>query len=291
MFGPRWPLALPLALLAWPALRHGWRTRLCLALVAMLVLWAGLGFCVPYKSWLVGRARAWDFALRVVTYNAAGGANHGRFARFLQHVEPDVVVLQEWGMAAAPRVQGARDWHVWKEHEFLVASRLPIVRVEALRSSRLPAWRPCAFRVELESPKGPIQLIVVHLVSPRSGLQEVLASGWKGARALNEVTQMRRDESRLASQFAGDGSKATLVAGDFNLPVESRIYRESWGAWQNAFSSAGLGFGNTKFTRWWGVRIDHLLASRHWRVHDAWVGPECESDHRPVVADVTLRPG
>ena len=30
-----------------------------------------------------------------------------------------------------------------------------------------------------------------------------------------------------------------LIAGDFNLPVDSRIYAESWSGYLNAFSTAG----------------------------------------------------
>jgi endonuclease/exonuclease/phosphatase (EEP) superfamily protein YafD len=77
-----------------------------------------------------------------------------------------------------------------------------------------------------------------------------------------------------------------LLAGDFNMPVESRIYRQAWGSFRNAFDEAGIGWGQTKQTRWFGTRIDHILYSSHWRCRKSWVGPSMGSDHRPMIADL-----
>ena len=74
--------------------------------------------------------------------------------------------------------------------------------------------------------------------------------------------------------------------GDFNLPVESAIYRRSWGSFHNALSETGLGLVPTKHTRWHGVRIDHVLAGPGWQAIRAWVGPGLGGDHRPVIADL-----
>jgi len=55
----------------------------------------------------------------------------------------------------------------------------------------------------------------------------------------------------------------TIVTGDFNMPVESAIYRNTWSVFSNAFNTAGLGFGYTKITpkrgSTYGTRIDHIL--------------------------------
>jgi endonuclease/exonuclease/phosphatase (EEP) superfamily protein YafD len=80
------------------------------------------------------------------------------------------------------------------------------------------------------------------------------------------------------------------VAGDFNAPVESVIYQESWGDWTNAFSAAGWGFGRTRMSRWIRARIDHILSDDRWVVHRSWVGPDVGSDHRPLFAELRLRP-
>jgi endonuclease/exonuclease/phosphatase (EEP) superfamily protein YafD len=76
--------------------------------------------------------------------------------------------------------------------------------------------------------------------------------------------------------------------GDFNLPVESAIYRANWAGFTNAFSQQGLGFGYTKHTRWHGIRIDHVLARSGWDIERAWVGPSAGGDHLPVIVELHL---
>ena len=89
-----------------------------------------------------------------------------------------------------------------------------------------------------------------------------------------------------ASQWVRESPHPVLVAGDFNLPVDSRIYGEAWSGFLNAFSTAGLGVGHSKYTRWIGVRIDHILTSPEWYVEACRVGPAVGSDHLPLLADL-----
>ena len=70
------------------------------------------------------------------------------------------------------------------------------------------------------------------------------------------------------------------------MPDDSAIYRRDWGAFPNAFSTAGSGFGTSKVTRWFGVRIDHVLLGPGWECDRAFVGPHIAGDHRPVVVDL-----
>jgi len=78
------------------------------------------------------------------------------------------------------------------------------------------------------------------------------------------------------------------VLGDFNTPVESAFFRESWGDLADAFSVAGTGFGMTKYNGWIRVRIDHVLTNDQWHVDRARVGADAFSDHRPLLVDLTL---
>src|SRR5439155_5647959 len=95
----------------------------------------------------------------------------------------------------------------------------------------------------------------------------------------------RRHQSEAISPRAKETRGPVLLAGDFNLPVESAIYRRSWSSFSNAFSTAGLGWGHTKLTSWHGVRIDHVLAGPGWQFRRCWVGPDVGSDHRPLIAE------
>jgi len=74
--------------------------------------------------------------------------------------------------------------------------------------------------------------------------------------------------------------------GDFNMPVESAIYRQDWSEFRNAFSQAGIGFGMTRDNGWIQVRINHILIGSQWRPRRVVGGPVVGLDHRPVIADL-----
>ncbi len=77
-----------------------------------------------------------------------------------------------------------------------------------------------------------------------------------------------------------------VVAGDFNTPVESHIFRDHWSGFRDCHSAAGWGFGFTKRTRRIGTRIDHVLAGRGLACVSASVGDRQGGDHGPVVVDI-----
>jgi endonuclease/exonuclease/phosphatase (EEP) superfamily protein YafD len=80
-----------------------------------------------------------------------------------------------------------------------------------------------------------------------------------------------------------------IIAGDFNLTVDSPIYREIWSNYRNAFSDSAYGYGYTKFTKInrfrYSARIDHVLSTPGLRPVRARVGPDLGSDHFPLIAD------
>jgi vancomycin resistance protein VanJ len=78
------------------------------------------------------------------------------------------------------------------------------------------------------------------------------------------------------------------VAGDFNTPVESRIFQEHWGDFADAFSRVGIGLGTTKYNGWIRIRIDHVLTNDAWRPVRVRLWEDVGSDHRPLIADLVL---
>jgi endonuclease/exonuclease/phosphatase (EEP) superfamily protein YafD len=100
----------------------------------------------------------------------------------------------------------------------------------------------------------------------------------------------RGDEAALVSQFARETGRPVLMAGDFNMPVESCIYQKCWGDFSNAFSATGWGWGFSKYTRWHGVRIDQIAGDQQWQFSECYVAGNIGSDHLPVVARAALSP-
>ena len=66
---------------------------------------------------------------------------------------------------------------------------------------------------------------------------------------LDAEIEQRRLESEDAYRFACRLSEQPILAGDFNMPVDSAIYREYWSAFHDGFSEVGVGFGYTEWPR------------------------------------------
>ena len=134
----------------------------------------------------------------------------------------------------------------------------------------------------------------VHLPSPSHGLFAVLDRYTFVAptrRAMLQTGIVNRSEASAA--VATDASLIaanTVVLGDFNMPVDSAIYRRDWSRFTNAFSTTGWGFGHTVRGSRRGLsssaRIDHILVGANWSPVRCWVGPNLGSDHLPVIADL-----
>jgi endonuclease/exonuclease/phosphatase (EEP) superfamily protein YafD len=82
-----------------------------------------------------------------------------------------------------------------------------------------------------------------------------------------------------------------LVLGDFNITPWSAHFTQMLDAAHLRDCAVGYGLQPTwpSHMRPIGIRIDHCLASAHWRTLDAWVGPHVGSDHRPMGVQLQLQ--
>jgi endonuclease/exonuclease/phosphatase family metal-dependent hydrolase len=209
----------------------------------------------------------------------------------LKDSQPDLLILDEWAADKNAQLEAflGEGWTSASAGPTIL-SRFPMVIRRRIGEEEVGrSWSAPAFSVDLETPDGPIGVVAVHLPTPRDGLEHMMTGRWHGIPTMIQTTKNRRHESEVSCQLAREISGPIIVAGDFNMPVDSAIYREFWSDWQNAFSVAGCGYGHTKFTRRFGVRIDHVLASDHWRVLKARVGPDLGGDHRPVIVELQLK--
>ena len=287
-FGPRWIWGAPLAVLVPAALAYDRRLLVPLAAAAAIFVGPVLDVRFPALR-LIGRGAAPARDLRVMTYNIGGGEISGDALRALvRELGPDVIALQERSVNLTGGGLPFLPYSGSASGEQGLYSRFPIVATDARDRADLLARHGSGsiVRYEIATPRGPVQVVNVHLATVRDGLASVMHRLWRGLPELDANTRERALESEIARGWADRGAGPRLVLGDFNIPVESAIYRRSWGAFTNALSEAGVGLVPTKHTRWHGVRIDHVLAGPGWRVLSAWVGPGLGGDHRPVIADL-----
>lgn len=293
LYGPRWPIALPLVLLVPFAFKWARITLIPCCIALLLLVFPITGFNIPFGA-LLNNSTAESVRLRVVSFNAnMGKINMSAWNTFLLQTDPDIVVCQEWPLGSARPPIWNKDWHV-QEHigNLLVASRWPIPKTELLREDALRI-RGYAAWYELDTPLGALSLADVHLPTPRGEgeLEEVLHGKWNKLNDLDKLSGRRLQASHDVRNWLAKYRQPMLVVGDLNLPMDSNIYGDVWNRYDDAFGKAGWGWGNTKWTHWYGMRIDHILFEKIWTCSRCWVGENMGSDHLPLIADLFFTGG
>ncbi|MDB4883801.1 MAG: putative rane protein [Gemmatimonadetes bacterium] len=293
LFMGRWVFLLPLLLLVPAALYYQRQLLLPLLGAALVVAGPIMGARTGWRRLLPAPAGT---HLRVITFNTdASDLSAQLLPDLLARWQPDIVAFQECGELLSASVRLSAGWHHFEGKDLCLLSRYPIRAASVMDRSGLDRVKQSeakefggagyVVRFLLEGPSGAIRLGNIHLETPRKGLEGLMEGD---LRRLQLNTEVRQLESSMARRWVSEGAGPLLVLGDFNTPVESRIFRDHWGDLADAFSTAGTGLGMTKYNGWIRARIDHVLASSEWHVDRVTVGPDARSDHRPLVVDLTL---
>ncbi len=289
LYGPRWLLA-ALPALTLPLVLRAPRSAIMVAIVAFSAFALGV---LDVRTGAVPFSAVGDRSVRVVEFNMGGSAaDRAALAQELGAVTADAAFLVECPAAAGREIASRLGWNVETTGALCLLSPHPI-REWAARD-QMEFWRRngsgAVARAELLSDVGTLRVGIVHLATPRDALEMMrdLSEIPSKGPMMNANRRLRDDESRAARAWIGGPGETAIIAGDFNLPVESAIYRRHWGDFTNAFSSKGTGLGHTKLTRWFGVRIDHILTGDGVRAVRTTLGPHLGSDHRILVADLIV---
>jgi endonuclease/exonuclease/phosphatase family metal-dependent hydrolase len=289
LMAPRWPYAVPLIVLVpWAALARRWRSLGVAAVAAGVVLFAVMGFRIA----LPGGAERGD--LRLLTCNIHRQHLDARLlAEYISAVQPDIVALQGWTDVHQEMLFADGGWEQRRVGELLLASRNHIAQVTPLTLADAPevpaGEQGSAALFELQSPRGAVSLIVLHLASPHAGLNSMWTDG--GGRLAKNVERRGNESARVreAAERALSAGGVVLLAGDFNTAGDSPLFRDCWGEFSDAFEQRGTGFGYTYVINHTQLRIDHVLADPSCHVLHCSVGPDVGAAHRPLVADVDIR--
>jgi endonuclease/exonuclease/phosphatase family metal-dependent hydrolase len=222
--------------------------------------------------------------LRVVAYNVRGFRDGlDRVARVVSRLEPDVLLLNETGgrlallrFGRATGMQFARDpWSPLRR------------RVKDAVLAR-PPWRIAS--------SGQRRFSTSSWLYPRGALVADLRRA--GARVHTVATHLslrpgerRRHAEQLAAIALGLGTPA-IVGGDFNERPDGKAVTMLGERFSDAWLLGGDADGDTFPARTPTARIDYVLVTRGIRVEGARVPADPDareaSDHRPVVAEVSL---
>jgi len=291
LFGPRWTLLLPVALVIPAALIWDRPLLGLLTVAALVILGPVMGFRTGWRP-LLPRGEG-SPEIRVVSFNAAGGSSlYQPLPQLMARWRGDVVAFQECGPALRDGLRQLSGWEVDTRGGLCLASRFPIADVRQMDREALEfaggSGLVATYRLDVHGIA--VHVTNVHLETPRAGFELIragrLASGIPKTR---EKSFLREVELRQARLWVDGFPGPHLVLGDFNTPPESRSYRKSWGDWHNAFSRTGRGLGGTRLNGWIRARIDHILASDHWSVVHSSLGQDVGSDHLPILATLRLR--
>jgi endonuclease/exonuclease/phosphatase (EEP) superfamily protein YafD len=291
LFGPRWVLALPLAILLPAALILDRPLLAPLMAAALVVLGPVIGLHTGWRRLLVSPNPARD--IRVMTFNTEGGRGMSWTPTgVLDGLDVDIAALQECAPAIAERVRALEGWHTDTRGGSCLISRFPILAVSQMDREAFRAAGGAGLVVTYVLAVGDreVRFTNLHLETPRAGLEAVRAGDLaEGAPLLEGKSLLRTFEHRFARRWVDTLPGPRLVVGDFNSPPESPMFRSHWADWQNAFSRVGAGLGGTRLNGWIRARIDHILADDDWIVVRSWLGPNLGSDHAPLLADLRLR--
>jgi endonuclease/exonuclease/phosphatase (EEP) superfamily protein YafD len=215
---------------------------------------------------------------RLVTFNVwYRNRDYARVAEYLEATQADAIVLQECPTEQALELRKSLPSypHAYLQagvrHGAVLFSRWPISQGQVVQLSPQGVR---AARVALQWRDSTVTVLGVHLHWPLTA----------------RTSALRNDELAGVAALAAAHDGPLLIAGDFNATQWSGYFRDALAQAGVNDCTAGLGMLTTWPAQFppLGIRIDHCLASSHWRGVAAQSGPYLGSDHRPLVVDLTI---
>ena len=214
---------------------------------------------------------------------------------------PDVVALQELSNELSARIESSATLQTAYPHRVLYphgATRgLGLLSRYPIRDASPPDIDDlgCScFQATIAGPSGPFHVLVAHPGPPPVTLHTVGRFAVPvGFNTANEMPQLLAVQTRIRA-----APHPLLVLGDFNTSDRQPFYRALRADLQDTYRESGPWFGFT-FPNASGsaiklpplVRIDYLWHDAAWTAHTAHTGVLPQSDHRYVVADLSLAAG
>ena len=222
--------------------------------------------------------------LRVISINCnIGAASAAREAAVL---DPDIVLLQE-----APGEEGVRELTqsmFGDAGSFVWSPDCAIIARGALQRTDNAAQHFVQATLQLTSGQT-LEVISLRLSPPLVRYDLWSPSCWSEHAALRR--KHRQEAADISSALSAvPKGRAIVIGGDCNAPAGDGALQVWKPRLDDAFGSAGRGWGATVLNRFPVLRFDQLWCSDELTATRVWSAPTQNSDHRLVVGDFNLLP-
>ena len=315
LFFPVWLLLNVLFLCFWLVC---YMRYIFLPILAMVLCWGTIRDYCPINGW--GK-EAPEKSVKLLTYNTRAFAlkaphtkeKPNEVLQYLQQSDADIICLQEYiwgGKLKRKDIDFALHNYPYKHYQSLgkelnglaCYSRYPILSAKPLKNiDRLHG--SVAYRLKIGNDT--LLLINNHLESNKilksdveiyqdmvdnpdgeklyGGLRKLMGKMAKATRARAEQVDVLVETVEHASE------KHIVVCGDFNDTPVSYAHRSLTRTLKDAFAETGNGLGISYNLHRMYFRIDHILLSRHLKVHKCVVDDSTDaSDHYPMWCSISF---
>jgi len=295
LFSPRWIWVVPVVVLLPLALAFRKRWALVVVAAAAVILFGPMRFRVPVRvPWSDGASGR---TVRLVTANLHNRqADPAVLDAFVAQTHADVVVLQDYASIVHLAFLRQPGWHAKASNGLLIASRWPLTYrnwftladppPSDLESKWFIPIHGAVMCCEVEAPGGTFRLVNLHLSSPHRPLDTFREDRQAAEVLLASNSNRRRKQSQAIARQVRQIGGPFVLAGDFNTPDDSPIFRSSWSDFSDAFDTAGFGFGTTYVKHHTWLRIDHVLYGAGWHCRSCYTSGDVGSGHRAVYAEL-----
>jgi endonuclease/exonuclease/phosphatase (EEP) superfamily protein YafD len=217
--------------------------------------------------------------IRVVSWNIGAG-NRG-WSEAVMRLEPDIVFVQESTKPVA--IEAGFHWYGAIDPGTLSrfpADVLPTEKVGPWTDPQLLLMEIGGRKVLVANVRLMLPSVVIQLVNP---FEEDPRENYRA-----RVAQYEKLAQLLRSTAERTGAKAILLAGDFNVPARMPSLEPFRSFLRDAWRESGSGWGGTVPEFLPLARVDQIWLSREFQPVSVRVVPIEGSDHRAVVAEVTL---
>lgn len=237
-----------------------------------------------------------DRTLTVLSCNLSyGQADPDRLITWIYEIDPDVIVLQEYG-GAWPGVVRTRLLERYphtienpQQHAFGSATLSRVPFVESTMFTWAGPFDVKMPRTTVEQNGHRVDVTNVHTVPP-------VALSWV-RRQLAQVRDLAGEGSKRLGVMSNPGEvEGVILVGDFNAPWNTNHLRPLaraglWEAHSRVGSSRGATWGPTRgpLSLAPGIRLDHAVYGGELEPVFSIVGPDVGSDHRPIAVGFRWR--